>query len=93
MEFFQEHPKAAISTCLGIVAIVLIIGGLAWSAGTVEPIQYGLKYNTISKSVDTVNVYEGGWYVIGPFNSFISFPRTYVNLDFSNLPGSKSAPL
>ena len=93
MDCFREHPKAACSACLGVVAIVLIIGGLAWSAGTVEPIQYGLKYNTLSKSVDTLNVYEGGWYVIGPFNSFISFPRTQVNIDFSNLPNSKSAPL
>jgi len=38
MDILQEHPKAACGTCLGIVAIVLIIGGVAWSAGTVEPI-------------------------------------------------------
>jgi len=54
-----------------VAAIVLTIAGIAYCAGTVEPIQYGLKYNTISKNIDTSQVYEGGWYIIGPFNKFI----------------------
>jgi regulator of protease activity HflC (stomatin/prohibitin superfamily) len=53
------------------VAVVLGIIGIAWCAGTVEPIQYGLKYNTFSKNIETSEVYEGGWYIIGPFNKFI----------------------
>lgn len=69
------------------------MGVLIWTAGTVEPIEYGLKYNTISKMIDDSYVYVGGWYIIGPMNSFITFPSTYVNIDFSNLPHSKAAPL
>jgi len=50
------------------------MGVLIWTAGTVEPVEYGLKYNTISKMIDDSYVYVGGWYIIGPLNSFITFP-------------------
>lgn len=93
MEFFENNPKIAVYIVMTIVGLVVIIGGIAWSAGTVEPIQYGLKYNSISKSIDESKTYEGGWHLIGPFNSFITYPSTNVNVDFSNLPNSKSTPL
>ena len=93
MEIFSDNPKACCGIVTGVVAIVLIIGAVAYCAGTIEPIAYGLKYNTISKNIDPSFVYEGGWYIIGPFNSFIQFPRTMVNLDFTNFPGAKSTPL
>ncbi len=88
MDCFEDGSKVA---CIGIttlVAIGLVIAGMVWSAGTVEPIEYGLKYNTISKSVDNSYVYTGGWYLIGPMSSFISFPATNVNIDFSDFPGA-----
>ena len=66
---------------------------MAFCTSTVEPISYGLKYNTISKNIDPSYVYEGGWYLIGPFNKFLQFPLTQVNVDFSDLPNSKQAPL
>jgi hypothetical protein len=94
MEIFRDNPKALCGCISGVVAIVVVIVALAFCAGTVEPIQYGLKYNTISKNIDGESgVYEGGWYVIGPFNKFIQFPRTQVNVDFANLPGSKQKPI
>lgn len=93
MEFLENNPKLACYIISGIVSIALIIGGIAWSAGTVEPIQYGIKYNSISKSIDESKTYSGGWYLIGPFNSFITYPSTSINVDFSNLPNSKSTPL
>lgn len=72
MEAIRDNKKAAIGCCAFVVLVVLSIGILAWCAGTVEPIQYGLKYNTISKNIDAgAGVYEGGWYIIGPFNRFI----------------------
>lgn len=50
---------------------------LIFCAGTVEPIEYGLVYSKLSKNIDTsAGVYEGGWYLIGPMNNFLSFPRT-----------------
>ena len=93
MEFLENNPKMACYLITGIISVALIIGGIAWSAGTVEPIQYGLKYNSISKSIDDTRTYTGGWYLIGPFNSFITYPSTNINVDFSDLPNSKSPPL
>jgi len=76
------------------VVIGLTIGILALCAGTVEPISYGLKYNKLSKNIDSSGeVYEGGWYLIGPFSSFIQFPKTQVSVDFADLPGSKQKPI
>lgn len=77
MEILEGNKKVAIGCCASVVAIIVGIAGLAYCAGTVEPIQYGLKYNTLSKNIDASSgVYEGGWYIIGPFNKFIQFPRT-----------------
>ena len=76
MEHVLANSKSACGFCVTVVAIIVAIAGLAYCAGTVEPIQYGLKYNTLSKNIEGVHVYEGGWYIIGPFNKFIQFPRT-----------------
>ena len=67
---------------------------LIFCAGTVEPIEYGLVYSKLSKNIDTsAGVYEGGWYLIGPMNNFLSVPRTQVNVEFSNNAGSKQKPV
>ena len=87
---FRNNKKPLCICCSVVTLIAVSIGILAYCAGTVEPISYGLKYNTLSKNVDSsAGVYEGGWYLVGPFNRFIQFPRTQVNVDFANLPGSK----
>jgi hypothetical protein len=93
MDFLENNPKLACYIITGIVSIVVLIGGLAWSTGTVEPIEYAVKYNSISKSIDDTKAYAGGWYIIGPFNSFVTYPATNLNIDFSDLPNSKAAPL
>jgi len=76
-----------------ICALIVVLVVLLVSIGTVEPIEYGLKYNSISKKTDNDNVYSGGWYMIGPFNSFLSFPATLVNADYSNYPDAQMAPI
>lgn len=93
MEIFRDNPKAACGCCCTIVVLVLAIVGIAFCAATVEPIAYGLKYNTLSKNIDNTTVYDGGWYIIGPFSKFLQFPSTQVNIDFSTLPGSKQGAL
>lgn len=84
-------------------AICLIACGICWllvalivlllSIGTVEPIEYGIVYNAITKSVSAETVYPGGWYFIGPVMSFITFPSTLVNIDFTEFPDAQSRPL
>lgn len=47
----------------GLLTLLLIV---IFSVGTVEPIEYGIVYNSITKSVNIDTVYPGGWYFIGP---------------------------
>ena len=76
------------SVCLLTSLFIFII----MSVGTVEPIEYALKLNSISKKYDKEEVFTGGWYMIGIFNNFLTFPATLVNLDFSNYEGSTQIP-
>lgn len=75
--------------CWLLVFLIIIL----ISIGTVEPIEYGIVYNAITKKVDTETIYPGGWYFIGPVDSFIVFPATLVNLDFSEYENAQSKPL
>jgi hypothetical protein len=90
MEIFRDNPKLGCACCTTAVVLVLLLVLGFFSVGTIEPISYGIKYNKFSRNVESSEVYEGGWYLIGPLNSFIQFPRTQVNLDFSDLPGSQA---
>ena len=65
---------------------------LVWSADTVEPIENGVKYNNLSKNIDESRVYDGGWYIIWPMNSFITYPATVINVDFADYDNAKSPP-
>ncbi len=77
MDFARENKGCAIASCCSCFALVLGIVVVAFCTATVEPIEYGLKYNTLSRNIDgSSGVYEGGWYIIGPINKFITFPRT-----------------
>lgn len=77
----------------GICCLLVLLIVLLASIGTVEPIEYGIVYNSITKQVDQDRVYSGGWYFIGPVNSFITFPATLVNMDFTEYPDAQSAPI
>jgi len=77
----------------GVCILITVLIFVLVSIGTVEPIEYGIKYNSITKKVDMDKVYTGGWYFIGIFNSFKTFPSTLVNMDFANYPDRASPPL
>ena len=70
--------------CCLLLALIIVI----CSVGTVEPIEYGIVYNSITKTVNTEEVYAGGWYFIGPIQSFFVFPSTQQNIDFTDYPGA-----
>jgi hypothetical protein len=46
------------------------------SFDTLEPTEWGLKYNSVTKKLASDDVYEGGLYLLNPLNSFIVFPST-----------------
>ncbi|CAK0805052.1 unnamed protein product, partial [Prorocentrum cordatum] len=93
-------PKGALETdaerllaklgCWCIIAVGILV--LVFSSlGSLQPTEYGLKYNRFSKSVDKSVVYRGGRHFIGPVNTFYAFPATVQNLEFS-ASGTATAP-
>lgn len=70
----------AIAAC-AIISLVLLI--LLLSMDTIDPLQYGITINKITKNIGK-DVYENGRYVIGPFNNFIRFPANLVTVEFSD---------
>jgi hypothetical protein len=50
---------------------------------SLEPLEYGITYNKISKSVGQ-NVYESGRYIIGPWIKFLVYPSNLVTVEFSD---------
>jgi len=56
---------------------------LALSLGYVEPNEYGLTYNWITKQIGS-SVYHGGTHLIGPWNRFVEFPATVQTIEFSS---------
>lgn len=70
-----------ISISLSVIVSTILVGV---SFAAVEPLEYGIMYNTISKKIDTDNIYEGGLNWVGLFNKMITFPRTYVSIEYSD---------
>jgi len=73
------------------VFFLIIILMLSWD--TVEPTEWGLKYNSITKNIDGGSIYDSGRYFVFLFNSFITFPRTLKTIEFSNRIEANSGPL
>ena len=57
---------------------------LAYSFATVEPTEWAIAKNKISKQIDKDTIYDGGRHLIGPLYSFITFPATYKTIEFSD---------
>ena len=70
----------AIAACAIISLVVLI---LLLSMDTIDPLEYGITINKITKNIGK-EVYGNGRYIIGPFNSFIRYPANLVTIEFSD---------
>ena len=77
---------------IGVIAVIFVIA-FAFMWDTVEPTEYGMTYNTLTKKVGMDNIYTGGLYFLGPLRSFIKFPATLKHIEFSDRPGRDSPPL
>mmetsp|Transcript_47398 Transcript_47398/g.34687 ORF Transcript_47398/g.34687 Transcript_47398/m.34687 type:complete len:92 (-) Transcript_47398:709-984(-) len=62
--------------------IVLVTVCLIFSFGAVEPTEYGIVHNFITKQIDKDHIYEGGLQFIGVFNTLITYPRIQVLTEF-----------
>jgi hypothetical protein len=63
---------------MGLAMTILLI-----SMDSLEPLQYGLTYNKITKTVGE-EVFESGRYIIGPTKGFLVYPASLVTIEFSD---------
>jgi len=87
-ESIRTIKSAGIGCGIFFLIILLII---CWD--TVEPTEWGIKYNSVSKDINRETIYEGGRYLVSPFTSFVTFPRILKPIEFSLRPGAQSSPL
>ena len=79
--------------CIGIFGfIILLFFYLLISMDCVEPLEYGLPYNRLTKNIGT-EVYDSGRYILNPFKSFLIYPANLVTIEFSNSKGATAEPL
>jgi hypothetical protein len=57
----MPNPKIICAIVCGIISLIVILVLVLVSIGTVEPIEYGIVYNSITKKVDIETIYPGGW--------------------------------
>jgi hypothetical protein len=76
----------------GVVALIVVVG-FAFMWDTVEPTEYGMTYNTVTKTAGMDHIYEGGLYFVGPITHFIKFPSVVTHIEFSDRPEANSPPL
>ena len=75
--------------CIVMSLIVLL---LLLSMDSLEPLEYGITYNKITKTIGK-DVYVGGRYLIGPMKGFIVYPANLVTIEFSDSRRATSEPL
>lgn len=80
--------EVIVGSLLAIVALIAVVSFA--SLGCVEQNEYGLLYNWVTKTI-TDKVYHGGTHLIGPWNSFVTFPATVRTLEFSDRIGYRTA--
>jgi hypothetical protein len=76
----ENNKTLIVGGIIGFVVIILF--ALCWSS--IEPNEYGVLYNSFTKSVKRSTVYEGGRYFLFIGQSFITFPRYSRHIEFSN---------
>ena len=74
LESFDKKTKILCGVCTALSLVVTSL--IAVGFGVVEPTQYGIKYNIITKQIDNQTVYTGGLQYIGFYNQMINYPAT-----------------
>ncbi|KAL4493157.1 hypothetical protein ABPG72_003242 [Tetrahymena utriculariae] len=75
-----------------IISTVTLVIMIFSSFASLEVNEYGLDYSYISKSIGK-KAYPGGIHFLGVGHSFIKYPKTVLNLDYSNHEGADYPPL
>lgn len=68
-----------------VVSLGLTIGLLAGSWRVVTPMEWGIKYSPVTKSIDTTTVYTAGRYYTGPGGYFFKYAKNLVHVDLQDV--------
>jgi hypothetical protein len=88
-EFSSAQKKVFGGRCFLAFFLGSIFTGVSFSI--MDPLEYGIAYNTVSKGIDAGRVYTSGRYYLGVARSFLRFPATRQTITFE--PGGDSASL
>lgn len=91
MDNFDGKTKCLCLTMTSLVLAVTVIVGVSF--GGVEPTEYGILYNQVTKQINTDNILDGGLQYIGVFNKLIAFPRNNKQVEFSDQSEAQAPPL
>ena len=85
-------PKIAICCACTLFAILAVAVLLFMSFSSLDASEYGLDYNSITKTIDP-KFYGSGIYFLGFGHSFIRYPSVQTNLEFSSDSGANRPAL
>ena len=93
-DIFNSMDRKTKVYCVSFTSLILLMTiCIAMSFGSVEPTEYGILYNGITKQIDQSTIYEGGLQYIGLWYSLVTFPRIHKTIEFSDSKGANSAAL
>jgi hypothetical protein len=76
------------------LAVFVVSAGLVGGSFKIlEPLEYGILQNTISKDLTTGKVYTGGRFFVGLGKDFIRFPRPRRIMSFGLHSGTDAGPI
>ena len=78
----DEETVVVVATC-GCATLVLTVVLVACSFSTLEPTEFGLEYNGVSKTLNKAELYENGRHFIGLAHYFIKYPKTQQTIKFA----------
>lgn len=87
-----NDPKQAIGCCccVSFLVALAVIGFLSFAS--LDANEYGLDYSYITKNID-VKVYGPGYHFLGFGHSFLIYPSTVQNMEFSNEQKADRPPI
>lgn len=90
MEF--DDPKKLITCCCCLTALITIGVVAFFSYSSLDVNEYGLDYSSLTKTIDR-NYYGSGYHMLGFGHSFIRYPSTVLNMEFSNEDNADRPPI
>ena len=87
-----DDPKQAVCICCCITSVVAIGFFVFFSFASLDAYEYGLDYSSITKTVDQT-VYGPGYHFLGFGHSFIVYPSTVQNMEFSTEVNADRPPI